>query len=143
MENEKLIERLKDLEACAYGYNINGEVLGMDCSDFEQIMVDAADTISMLQTENDRLRSDVNRFNDILASYQNVLVPELRAELDAYRTGHCAEGGCAAEKDRDAVIRENEKLRAELETVKADLDGLLAEEDRVPFYPFGGPQKED
>lgn len=32
----------------AYGYNINGEVLGMDCSDFEQIMVDAADSITDL-----------------------------------------------------------------------------------------------
>lgn len=42
MDIEKLIEQLKNLEACAYGYHINGEVLGMDCSDFEQVMVDAA-----------------------------------------------------------------------------------------------------
>lgn len=50
MDIEKLIEQLKNLEACAYGYHINGEVLGMDCSDFEQIMVDAADEISKVST---------------------------------------------------------------------------------------------
>ena len=42
VDYNELIENLKNLETIAYGYNINGEVLGMDCSDFEQIMVDAA-----------------------------------------------------------------------------------------------------
>lgn len=42
----------------------------------------AAETMSTLQADNDKLRNDVIRFNDILASYQNVLVPELRAELE-------------------------------------------------------------
>ena len=51
MDIEKLIEQLKDLEACAFGYQINGEVLGMDCSDFEQVMVDAADALEELQAE--------------------------------------------------------------------------------------------
>lgn len=46
-----LIEKLHDLEAIAYGYNINGEVLGMDCSDFEQIMVDSAAAITYLQEQ--------------------------------------------------------------------------------------------
>ena len=45
MDIEKLIEQLKDLEACAFGYHINGEVLGMECSDFEQVMVDAANAL--------------------------------------------------------------------------------------------------
>ena len=61
---EKLIEQLHNLEACAYGYHINGEVLGVDCSDFEQIMVDAADkisTIPALQAENEKLRYEVER----------------------------------------------------------------------------------
>ena len=31
---------------------------------------------------DEKLRADVVRFNDMLASYQNVLVPELRAELE-------------------------------------------------------------
>ena len=41
-EYKELIEKLNNIEAIAYGYNINGEVFGMDCSDFEQIMVDSA-----------------------------------------------------------------------------------------------------
>lgn len=48
MDYKEQIEALKNLEAIAYGYNINGEVLGMDCSDFEQIMVDAAESITDL-----------------------------------------------------------------------------------------------
>ena len=48
MDYKEQIEALKNLEAIAYGYNINGEVLGMDCSDFEQIMVDAAEAITDL-----------------------------------------------------------------------------------------------
>src|SRR5699024_8303981 len=59
------------------------------------------------------------------------LIPELRAEneklreeLENYRKGHCAEGGCAAEKDRDLVIAENKKLRAELEQVEWENNAL-------------------
>ena len=42
----------------------------------------AATALSTLHAENEKLRADVVRFNDMLASYQNVLVPELRAELE-------------------------------------------------------------
>ena len=61
MDYSELIENLKNLETIAYGYNINGEVLGMDCTDFEQIMVDAADAIAELNQykelgDLDRLR---------------------------------------------------------------------------------------
>lgn len=61
MGYNELIENLKNLETIAYGYNINGEVFGMDCSDFEQIMVDAADAITELNQykelgDLDRLR---------------------------------------------------------------------------------------
>lgn len=45
---EKLIQELYNLEVCAFGYSVDGEVLGMDCSDFENIMVDAADAIGRL-----------------------------------------------------------------------------------------------
>ena len=61
MEIEKLIEALGELEMCAYGYHINGEVLGMDCTDFECLMVDAAEEISKipaLQAESDRLKRE-------------------------------------------------------------------------------------
>lgn len=103
MDIEKLIEQLKNLEACAYGYHINGEVLVMDCSDFEQIMVDVADSLSTFQTENEKLRADIIRFNDLLASYQNVLVPELRAELEQVK--RCIE---IVENQRDSAIKELE-----------------------------------
>lgn len=48
MDYKEQIEALNNLEAIAYGYNINGEVLGMDCIDFEQTMVDAAESITDL-----------------------------------------------------------------------------------------------
>ena len=76
MDSEKLIETLKDLEACAYGYHINGEVLGMDCSDFEQVMVDAAEEISeisTLQAENERLRAELERMKEIMR-YNGIMV---------------------------------------------------------------------
>lgn len=70
MEYNELIETLKNIEAIAYGYNINGEVLGMDCSDFEQIMVDAADAITKLvaragtaEKENTQLKKDLSNWS--------------------------------------------------------------------------------
>lgn len=48
MDYKKLCQNLKRLEVIAYGYNINGEVLGMDYSDFEQIMADGVDAIQQL-----------------------------------------------------------------------------------------------
>ena len=65
-EYEELIENLNNIEAIAYGYNINGEVLGMDCSDFEQIMVDSAvaitelmDILAKVTAERDAAISDL------------------------------------------------------------------------------------
>lgn len=64
MDIDKLIEQLHDFEACAYGYHINGEVLGVACSAFEQVMVDAAEEISkisVLQAENEWLRAELEQ----------------------------------------------------------------------------------
>ena len=58
MDSEKLIEQFKQFEFVAYNYNINGEVLGMDCTEFECIMADAATALEQLQAENDRLRRE-------------------------------------------------------------------------------------
>ena len=65
-EYKELIENLNNLEAIAYGYNINGEVLGMDCTDFEQIMVDSAvaitelmDILAKVTAERDAAISDL------------------------------------------------------------------------------------
>lgn len=83
MDIEKLIEQLKNLEACAYGYHINGEVLWMDCSDFEQVMVDAADEISKvptLQAENEKLRAEleqVKRCIEIVENQRDSAIKEL------------------------------------------------------------------
>ena len=88
MDIEKLIEQLHNFEACAYGYHINGEVLGVDCSDFEQVMVDAAEEISKiptLQAEKERTR--------LMA--ENA---ELRAELEQVK------------RERDAAVEDLHKL---------------------------------
>lgn len=68
MDIEKLIEQL------------NGYFEGKDLK--RGVALDAATALSALQAENEKLRADIIRFNDLLASYQNVLVPELRAELE-------------------------------------------------------------
>lgn len=83
MDVDKLIEQLKDLEACAYGYHINGEVLGMDCSDFEQLMVDAAEEISKvstLQAENEKLKvllEQVKQCIEIVETQRDAAIKEL------------------------------------------------------------------
>ena len=64
--------------------------------DIMDLCMDAATALSTLQAENEKLR----------------------AELENCRKGHCSEGGCAAEKDRDAVL-------AELEQVKAERDAAV------------------
>lgn len=61
MDIEKLIEQFKQFEFVAYNYNINGEVLGMDCTDFECIMADAATALSTLQAENEKLRAELEQ----------------------------------------------------------------------------------
>ena len=71
----------------------NGSSLGYHSGLFDE----AATALSTLQAENEKLR----------------------AELENYRKGHCSEGGCAAEKDRDAVL-------AELEQVKAERDAAVS-----------------
>lgn len=48
----------------------------------------------------------------------------LQAELENYRKGHCAEGGCAAEKDRDAVLAELERVKRERDAAVEDLHKL-------------------
>ena len=109
MEIEKLIEALGDLEMCAYGYHINGEVLGMDCTDFECLMVDAAEEISKipaLQAENDRLQAELEKEEaarkkqaDILYELrgqkyeQTTAIDQLRAENDRLK------------RERDAVLK--------------------------------------
>lgn len=85
-----------------------------------QVMEDAVHELSRLLTEKNLAenRAERRRRNNAALKSEN---EKLRDELENYRNNHCAEGGCAAEKDRDLVIAENEKLRAELEQVKRAL----------------------
>lgn len=75
--------------------------------------------IEKLKAENEKLRADVVRLNDLLASYQNVLVPELRAENENLR-----------ERIKDARLEGYAKglgeMSAELEQVKVERDAAVA-----------------
>ena len=74
MDIEKLIERLNQYSQSLIAYKLG--------ADFADACMDAATALSTLQAENEKLRADAVRLNDLLASYQNVLVPELRSELE-------------------------------------------------------------
>ena len=78
MDIEKLIE---SSEHCDLGDCANCPSCGRVCCK-ERTMGELAREVTRLQAENEKLRADIIRFNDLLASYQNVLVPELRAELE-------------------------------------------------------------
>lgn len=111
MDIEKLIEQLKNLEACAYGYHINGEVLGMDCSDFEQVMVDAADEISKvptLQAENEKLRAELEQVKRCIEIVEN------------QRDSAIIDYNCSWEYVKNWLL--DDRLR---ELDKADKDGRL------------------
>ena len=78
MDIEKLIE---SSEHCDLGDCANCPSCDRVCCK-ERTMGELAREVKRLQAENEKLRADIIRFNDLLASYQNVLVPELRAELE-------------------------------------------------------------
>ena len=105
MDSEKLIHCL---QCCARvdAHNIGCDDCGLEyCGpECQQLCGTAATALSTLQAEN----------------------AQLRDKLENYRKGHCTEGGCAAERDRDLVIAENERLRAELEQVIAERDAAVS-----------------
>ena len=70
-------------------------------------MKDASTDLSTLQAENERLR----------------------VEVENYRKGHCAEDGCATEKDRDAVLAELEQVKRCIEIVENQRDQMKRERD--------------
>ena len=71
------------------------------------VALDAATALSTLQAENERLR----------------------VEVENYRKGHCAEDGCATEKDRDAVLAELEQVKRCIEIVENQRDQMKRERD--------------
>ena len=93
MDIEKLIEQYRQ---AADKWEKRNPVTDTFDLRVQDALRDAATALSTLQAENEKLR----------------------AELENYRKGHCSEGGCAAEKDRDAVL-------AELEQVKRERDAAV------------------
>ena len=80
------------------------------------LCMDAATALSTLQAENEKLR----------------------AELENYRKGHCSEGGCAAEKDRDAVLAELEQVKRERDAAIEYLRGIcFACKNYSPYHNRG------
>ena len=103
MDIEKLIERLK------HNYHGYSTVENNPEETFHD-MVECLTALSTLQAENEKLREMYQK--------EKAVCHAVQAELENYRKGHCAEGGCAAEKDRDAVL-------AELERVKRERDAAI------------------
>ena len=79
-------------------------------------MVECLTALSTLQAENEKLREMYQK--------EKAVCHAVQAELENYRKGHCAEGGCAAEKDRDAVLAELERVKRERDAAVEDLHKL-------------------
>lgn len=141
MDIEKLLEQLKNFETCAYGYHINGEVLGMDCSDFEQVMADAATALSTLQDENTKLRDSRDRWKKCAEQFsagvdqRDKETEKLRAENEKLKDqlydgegvnliDYWMQQAKIEENGHKNCQAENEQLRAELERVKRERDAI-------------------
>ena len=82
MDYDKLIENFKQLEFVAYNYNINGEVLGMGCAEFESVMADAVLAIETLRAELARVTAErdgaveeVKRLKAVMRDEGIVVIP--------------------------------------------------------------------
>ena len=69
MDVEKLIRRLRN-DADAYR---NGETLGRAFADQEDVLDNAATTLSTLQAENEKLRAELERMKGIMR-YNGIMV---------------------------------------------------------------------
>lgn len=119
MDIEKLIERLNQYSQSLIAYKLG--------ADFADACMDAAATLSTLQAENEKLRANVVRFNDMLASYQNVLIPELLPILEQVK------------RERDAAV---EHLRGQCRYCKRNLVCTSREGPHSNCWEWRG-QKED
>lgn len=132
MDYDKLIEDLR--VACAGNqHNIMGaaataiETLHAKNEELREKVEDArlegyAKGLGEMSEENEKLRADVVRFNDMLASYQNVLVPELRAELE-YEKEHANAyyEECGQWEVENAQLKEKvEDLQRERDSIEQD-----------------------
>ena len=133
MDYDKLIEQLNAWNEQHLSVVCGGKHFACDylCENDDCLIVKAATALSMLQAENAQLRESRDHWKRLAhelsegvngkdAEHERLQAEneKLRAELENYRKGHCSEGGCAAEKDRDTVM-------AELEQVKAERDAAV------------------
>lgn len=120
MDYKEQIEKLKNLECIAYGYNINGEVLGMDCGDFEQIMVGAAESIKDLlarvEAAEKRLQ-EVKEQRDYCREQYDVAEKNYQIEMERRKSAEYR--ARKTEQERDAAV-------SDLETI---IDRLAAYEE--------------
>lgn len=115
MDIEKLIERLSKYSEPVIAYKLDADFAASITDAISELrgkcdgcsvpattaeMIRDLNDAPKLRAENEKLRADVVRFNDMLASYQNMLVPELRAVLEQ------------AKAERDAAISDLETIMA-------------------------------
>ena len=99
MDYKQMIESLSNIEAVAFGYRVNGKVCGMDCSDFEQIIVDAVDAITDLlaraesaearaeKAERERVAAikQLKCAYDAIDKLSNMIDSRIHPNVDCYR----------------------------------------------------------
>ena len=120
MDYDKLMEDLKQLEFVAYNYNINGEVLGMGCAEFESVMADAATAIETLRAENAETEKQLNEFSEFLCHMTGGALS---------KTNYTAQAMISAAEDYQQRICDNDcGLRADLARVTAERDAAKSPE---------------
>lgn len=152
MDSEKLIERLSKYSEPVIAYKLDADFAASITDAISELrgtcdgcsvpattaeMIRDLNDAPKLRAENEKLRADVVRFNDMLASYQNVLVPELRAELEQVKAGRDA----AIEYLREIEWCAGCKHFGGLDGCKKWAMGQCTE--KHDLYEFVGPQKED
>ena len=92
MDYKQLIESLNNIETIAFGYSVNGKVCGMDCSDFEQIIVDAVEAITDLLAHTKTAEARAEKAE----REKNYAIELLRGVCYACRnySAHCHKGKC-------------------------------------------------
>ena len=150
MDNDKLIEHLK-----RRGLS-NGSALGPHSGLYDDAAL-AIETLRAENAEMERQLNEFSEFlchmtggllsktnytaHEMISAaedYQQKVCGEcdlraenekLREKLEAYRNGHCAEGGCAAEKDRDAVLADLARVTAERDAAVDELRGKRTQKE--------------
>lgn len=133
MDVEKLIRRLRN-DADAYR---NGETLGRAFADQEDVLDNAATALSTLQTENEKLRAELDEKEKHYDQMIDALSATNSAELEQVK----AERDAAIEYLREIEWCAGCKHFGGLDGCKKWVMGQCME--KHDLYEFIGPQKED